>query len=120
PVEVNTAGGSISRLVRGFPGMLVLECDGTDIVDSHHTMRRAVEYARSRRGPAFVHAHVTRPYSHSLSDDERSYKTAEMRAEEEARDPLTRTANLLMEEYGVTQAELDAIDREVREEINVA
>ena len=82
PVEVNTAGGSISRLVRGFPNLLVLECDGTDIVESHETMRRAVDHARGRRGPALVHAHVIRPYSHSLSDDERFYKTDEMREEE--------------------------------------
>ena len=92
PVEVNTAGGSISKLVRTFPGLLVLECDGTDIVDSHNTMRRAVEHARARRGPALVHAHVIRPYSHSLSDDERFYKTAEMRESEGKRDPIVRTA----------------------------
>ena len=103
PVEVNTAGGSISKLVRTFPGLLVLECDGTDIVDSHETMRRAVEHARARRGPALVHAHVIRSYSHSLSDDERFYKTAEMRDAEGKRDPIVRAASLLMEEYGVSQ-----------------
>src|SRR5690606_29365655 len=65
PGEVNTAGGSISRLVRSFPNLLVMECEGTDIVESHQTMKRAVEWARGRRGPAFVHAHVIRPYSHS-------------------------------------------------------
>ncbi|HEX6926055.1 MAG TPA: dehydrogenase E1 component subunit alpha/beta [Longimicrobiaceae bacterium] len=120
PVEVNTAGGSISRLVRSFPNLLVMECDGTDIVESHQTMKRAVEWARGRRGPAFVHAHVIRPYSHSLSDDERFYKTAEMREAEAARDPIVRTATLLMEEYGVSREELDAIEREVREEVNAA
>src|SRR5690348_14575660 len=70
PVEVNTAGGSISALVRSFPGLHVEEVDGCDLVASHAAMRRAVEYARKRKGPALVHAHVIRPYSHSLSDDE--------------------------------------------------
>jgi 2-oxoisovalerate dehydrogenase E1 component len=120
PVEVNTAGGSISRLVRNFPGLMVLECDGTDIVESHHTMRRAVDHARGRRGPALVHAHVIRPYSHSLSDDERFYKTAEMRAEEEVRDPIVRAAALLMDGYGVSRDELDTIEREVRGVIDEA
>ena len=120
PVEVNTAGGSISRLVASFPGLLVIECDGTDIVESHEAMRRAVEYARRRRGPALVHAHVTRPYSHSLSDDERLYKTAAMREEEAQRDPLVRTAALLLEEYGVGQDVLDRIEEEVRVEIDAA
>jgi 2-oxoisovalerate dehydrogenase E1 component len=120
PVEVNTAGGKISSLVAGFPRLLVLECDGTDFIDSYHTMGKAVEYARSRKGTAFVHAHVTRPYSHSLSDDERSYKTETMRAQEAARDPLTRTAQLLREKYGVTQGELDRLEQEVRDEVEAA
>jgi 2-oxoisovalerate dehydrogenase E1 component len=120
PVEVNTAGGSISKLVSGFPDLLVLECDGTDILESWETMRRAVEYARSGDGPALVHAHVTRPYSHSLSDDERFYKTEAMREDEAKRDPLTRTAALLREEYDVTQEELDRLEEEVRAEVNAA
>ncbi|HUE96477.1 MAG TPA: thiamine pyrophosphate-dependent dehydrogenase E1 component subunit alpha, partial [Longimicrobiaceae bacterium] len=43
PVEVNTPGGSISKLLIGFPGLKILECDGTDIVESWQTMRDAVE-----------------------------------------------------------------------------
>src|SRR5690606_12983045 len=98
----------------------VLECDGTDIVESWETMRDAVEYARSGSGPALVHAHVIRPYSHSLSDDERPYKTDEMREEEARRDPVTRTAALLRDQYDVTQEELDRIDEEIRKIVNAA
>src|SRR6266566_3545880 len=74
PVEVNTAGGSISRLVASFPGLALEEVDGCDLLASYDAMTRAVDYARNRNGPAFVHAHVIRPYSHSLSDDERNYR----------------------------------------------
>lgn len=115
PAEVNTAGGSISRLVSGFPGLKIVECDGTDLVEAWECVGEAVEYARSGAGPALVHAHVIRPYSHSLSDDESFYKTEAMREEEGLRDPLARAATLLREQYGVTQEELDAIEREVRE-----
>src|SRR4029079_773146 len=74
PVEVETAGGDISRLVRSFPGLHVASVDGTDFAESLRAMREAAAYVRARKGPAFVHAHVVRPYSHSLSDDEQLYK----------------------------------------------
>src|SRR6266851_947539 len=63
PVEVQTAGGSISKLVRGFPGLHVGECNGTDPFESYSACKEAVQYCRERRGPALIHAHVTRPYS---------------------------------------------------------
>src|SRR5205085_12134968 len=75
PVEVNTAGGSISKLVASFPNLYVEEVDGCDLMASYGAMQRAVEYARKRKGPALVHAKVIRPYSHSLPDDEVKYRT---------------------------------------------
>jgi 2-oxoisovalerate dehydrogenase E1 component len=115
PVEVNTAGGSISKLVVGFPDLLIENCDGTDVVESFEAMGRAVEYARSGQGPALVHAKVIRPYSHSLSDDEKFYKTEAMRSEEAKRDPLVRTAALLVERGIATTDDLARMDAEVAE-----
>jgi 2-oxoisovalerate dehydrogenase E1 component len=120
PVEVNTAGGSISKLVSGFPGLLIEECDGTDMWASYETMGRAVEHARSGKGPALVHAHVIRPYSHSLSDDERFYKTEVMRSEEAKRDPIGRLAAALVDRGLATQDDLQRIDAEVNEEVQRA
>jgi 2-oxoisovalerate dehydrogenase E1 component len=120
PVEVNTAGGSISKLVSGFPGLYIQECDGTDILESYETMERAVAYARERKGPALVHAHVIRPYSHSLSDDERFYKTEQMRAAEAERDPITRTGKLLLELGYASEEDLQRIEREISDEVNAA
>ena len=120
PVEVNTAGGSISKLVTGFPGLLIETCDGTDVWESYEVMARAVEYARTRQGPALVHAKVIRPYSHSLSDDEKFYKTEAMRQEEARRDPITRTAARLLDEGIATQEELDRIEAEVNQAVQQA
>jgi len=120
PVEVQTPGGDISRLVEGFPHLKVFRVDGTDLVASLETMEAAVAYARSGEGPAFVHAKVTRPYSHSLSDDERLYKTAEERAREAARDPIKRTAEHLLAQGLATREQLDAIQADVDSEINEA
>ena len=120
PVEVNTAGGSISKLVAGFPGLYIQTCDGTDVWESWEVMARAVEYARTRQGPALVHAKVIRPYSHSLSDDEKFYKTDAMRQEEAERDPIARTAARLMRDGIATQEELDRIEVEVNEAVQKA
>src|SRR5215218_5090954 len=119
PVEVQTAGGDISRLVETFPNLLVERCDGTDPVESLETLKRAVEYCRQRKGPALVHAKVIRPYSHSLSDDEKLYRPDEERTTDAERDPVKRFGALLLDEGFVTQDELqklkDEIDREVNE-----
>jgi len=89
PVEVNTAGGSISKLVRSFPNFHIEEVDGCDFIASYDVMKRAVQYARDRKGPALVHAKVIRPYSHSLSDDETMYRPAAEREADAVRDPIT-------------------------------
>jgi 2-oxoisovalerate dehydrogenase E1 component len=120
PVEVNTAGGSISRLVAGFPGLLVQEVDGTDVLASYEVLARAHEYARARKGPALVHAHVIRPYSHSLSDDEVQYRPPAERDADAERDPLRRFPAMLLEKSLATQAELDEVKQRVEDELRAA
>jgi 2-oxoisovalerate dehydrogenase E1 component len=119
PVEVQTAGGNISKLVRDFPGLHVAEFDGTDPLESYAVGKEAVDYVRQRRGPALLHAHVIRPYSHSLSDDEKLYKTAEEREEEAHRDPLSKFSLFLVREGLLDQKQIEAleadVDREVRD-----
>ena len=120
PVEVNTPGSSISELVRSFPGLYIEKVDGCDVVASYGAMSRAVAYARARRGPALVHATVIRPYSHSLSDDERMYRPPAERAADAARDPLTTFPRWLVAEGHVTDAELAEIKVEVDAEVLAA
>jgi 2-oxoisovalerate dehydrogenase E1 component len=120
PVEVQTAGGDVSRLVRSFPGLHVDSIDGTDFFASVAAMRTAAEYVRSRQGPALVHARVIRPYSHSLSDDEKLYKTAAEREAEAKRDPLLRFTEFLQQNGLATDEELTALAAEVQEEVNEA
>jgi 2-oxoisovalerate dehydrogenase E1 component len=120
PVEVNTAGGSISKLVTGFPGLYIEEVDGCDPVASFETLQRAVDYCRARKGPALVHAHVIRPYSHSLSDDEVLYRPAAERSADAERDPVTRFPRWLVEQGIATEPEIDAIRAQVEEEVQLA
>jgi 2-oxoisovalerate dehydrogenase E1 component len=120
PVEVNTAGGSISELVKSFPGLYVQTVDGCDLLASYEVMQKAVAYARERKGPALVHAKVIRPYSHSLSDDEVKYRPSAERDADAVRDPLTVFPKWLVEEGYATEAQLAAIAEEVDAEITAA
>jgi 2-oxoisovalerate dehydrogenase E1 component len=120
PVEVNTPGGSVSKLLTGFPGLFIQEVDGCDVLASFEVLTKAFEYARARKGPSLVHAHVIRPYSHSLSDDEVHYRTTAERQADAERDPLVRLPRHLLEQGIVTQTELDEIVRQVEEEVRVA
>jgi 2-oxoisovalerate dehydrogenase E1 component len=120
PVEFQTPGGDISRLLQSFPGLHVDTVDGTDFIASHAAMRDAVAYVRARKGPAVVHAHVTRPYSHSYSDKETLYKTKEEREAEARRDPLPKMAQYLVANGIATQADLNAMSAEIEAELNEA
>ncbi len=120
PVEVNTAGGSISKLVASFPDLYIEEVDGCDLIASYETMQRAVQYARKRKGPALVHAKVIRPYSHSLSDDEVMYRPAAEREADAVRDPLTVFPRWLIAEGHATEAELARMLEEVEAEVLAA
>ena len=120
PVEVQTPGGDISRLVRSFPGLHVDSIDGTDFFASFRAMREATAYVRERKGPALVHARCIRPYSHSLSDDEKLYKTPAEREAEARRDPIVRFADFLRTGNVATDEELAAMLADIDREINEA
>jgi len=117
PVEVQTPGGSVSKLVSAFPDVLVREVDGTNPLASYGAMREAVAHCRERKGPALVHAHVIRPYSHSMSDDERLYKPESEREEEAERDPIPNFAEWLVREGIATEEELESLREEVDAEV---
>ncbi len=120
PVEENTPGGNISRLVSNFPNFHFAEIDGTDALASYAALTEAVAYCRSGRGPALVHGHVIRPYSHSLSDDERAYRSEAEIAADVLRDPITRMRSYLLSEGILDQAGLDQLEREAESEVQRA
>jgi len=120
PVEVQTAGGNISRLVSNFPNFFFAEVDGTDPVESYGALTRAVEHCRSGKGPAFVHGHVIRPYSHSLSDDEKLYRPDIERQKDASRDPITRMQMFLIREGILDEKGINALEKSVDDEVQRA
>ncbi len=120
PVEVQTAGGSISRLVASFPNFHFEECDGCDPLASYAAVRRAVEHIRAGNGPAMVHGHVIRPYSHSLSDDEKLYRPAAERRTHVERDPITRFQLFLIREGILDEGSIGELEKNIDEEVQQA
>ena len=120
PVEVQTAGGSISSIVGCFPNLYVDEVDGCDLIDSYEGLTTAVAHCRARRGPALIHANVIRPYSHSLSDDEVQYKPDEERKAEASRDPLVTFRAKLLDDGIAGEAELETLERQVADDVELA
>ena len=120
PSEFQTAGGNISQALSGLPGLFRREVDGTDLLASYRAMEEAVAYCRQGNGPALVHAHLVRLYSHSLSDDERLYKTAAERQSEADRDPVLKFPKWLIEEGILDRHALQRMMHEIDEEVHEA
>jgi 2-oxoisovalerate dehydrogenase E1 component len=120
PVEANTPGGNISRLIANFPNFHFAEVDGTDAVASYAAMVEAVAYCRAGKGPALVHGHVVRPYSHSQSDDETNYRSAEELQADALRDPISKMQMWLLREGILDGAGITEVERKVDEEIQRA
>ena len=120
PIECQTAGGNLSQLVSGFPGLWQREVDGTDFLASYRVLTEAAAYCRQGNGPALVHAHVIRTYSHSLSDDERMYKTPAERQAEAERDPVLRFPKWLVDEGVLDRHRLQLVLHEIDEEVQQA
>jgi len=120
PVEVQTAGGSVSDLLIGFPNLLIQKVDGTDPLESYEAFSKAADFCRARRGAALIHAKVIRPYSHSLSDDEKLYRPEEEREEDAKSDPISTFGELLMTEGIAKSEELEALRKEIDADINAA
>src|SRR5271155_1113046 len=120
PVEANTPGGNISRLIANFPNFHFAEVDGTDPIASYAAMVEAVAYCRSGKGPALVHGHVIRPYSHSLSDDERAYRSAAELEADALKDPIARMQMALLREGILDEAGINRLERQVDEEVQRA
>jgi len=120
PVDRQTPGGSISKLLGAFPDLLIEEVDGLDVADSYEALERALRYCRSGSGPALVHAHVVRPYGHSHSDDEKGYKSPAEREAEAKLDPVLRLRRKLLKDELMSEREIEALQHEVEDELDAA
>src|SRR5579859_5763693 len=102
-ISVRTPPGWVAAAQSGRPGVQYFHADGADLAEVYDTALAAASFVRERRAPAFLHLSVTRLGGHAGSDAEAAYRSATEIAEAIARDPLTRTARLLIEAGAVQE-----------------
>ncbi|MCB9674629.1 MAG: MFS transporter [Alphaproteobacteria bacterium] len=96
-ISVRTPQGWIASNFQARPGMRYFYGDGLWLPSAHDAAKRAIEYVRTSRRPAFLHLRTVRMLGHAGSDVEQLYRTNEEIEQAEAADPLRRTATLLVE-----------------------
>jgi 2-oxoisovalerate dehydrogenase E1 component len=105
-ISVPTPSGWVAHAYGSRPGLEYFAADGADLLDAVGTARRAADWVRRHRRPAFLHLRTVRLMAHAGSDVESAYRRAEQIAADLRRDPLIGTARLLVDAGVLTPAEV--------------
>ena len=108
------APAPIDQMVIGFRGLNIFHVDGGDYFSVRRVGAQAVDWVRSGRGPALLHAKVTRPYSHSSADAQSKYRPADELADEARRDPLDLMGRTLIDAGVLSPDEVEGIRADAR------
>jgi len=120
PIEEQTAGGTPYKLAAGYEGLSRMRVDGTDFFASASAAKAAIEHIRSGGGPVCLVADVVRLLPHSSSDDHKKYRPPEELEADRKIDPIARMESVLIEAGVLTADEAEAMQEEVREEVDEA
>lgn len=104
----------------GFRNLKIFYCNGKDVFSSMNAMRNAKKWVKENQMPAIVHANCVRIHSHSNSDRHELYRDETERDRAQLQDPLNTFRKRLLYAKIFTEEELDAIDKEAKQEISKA
>lgn len=115
PRHFQTPGGDITANLASFRHLHILNGSGTEPEEAASLVQQAVAHVRAGRGPCLLRLEVPRLTGHTFGEDQTAYKSTEVIAEEQARDPLTRLRGFL-------EGQLDwpALEEEVQAEVRAA
>jgi 2-oxoisovalerate dehydrogenase E1 component len=123
PGVFQTPGGNIATNLAAFGGLRIVECDGTNPEEADRLISKTVDYVRAGNGPALIRVAVPRICGHSGADNQ-SYKSAEEREAELARDPIVRLRDFMIRKKYLDAKGWDAfvvdVENQVREACNAA
>jgi 2-oxoisovalerate dehydrogenase E1 component len=118
--STDQAPAPVSEMVRGFRGLHVVQMDGRDYFEVRRKGADAIARVRIGTGPCLIHATVTRPYSHSLSDDQKKYRISDELQDEAEHDPILVLTRQLIDAGVLTQDAADRIRDEAKETVRTA
>jgi 2-oxoisovalerate dehydrogenase E1 component len=113
-ISVRTPGGWIAANFAHRPALNYISCDGADLNDALRGCAEAVNFARTRRKPVFLHMQTIRLMGHAGADVELSYAPIAQIEAAEAQDPLLHSARILHEQAGMSGAEIVARYEDMR------
>jgi len=100
----------------GIPGETV---DGNDVFSVYESVRKAVEHARTGKGPSLIECNTYRWKGHAASDPQ-FYRTREEVEEWKKKCPIMRFRGYLSKEKMLSEKEADSIEKESQKIINKA
>jgi 2-oxoisovalerate dehydrogenase E1 component len=113
PGDCQTPGGNIAANLACFPNLATFDGDGADPAEAAALISAAVAHVRDTQRPALLRLRVPRLLGHTYVDDQ-AYKPADKREAEEARDPLPRLRQYLLDQGHLTAAAWDELRDSVR------
>jgi len=109
-----TRAGNAAQYAQGFPGIDVVQVDGTDYAACHAALKDVLRAMRKKRGPVLVHAKVPLLNHHTSGVRMEWYR--DDLDEARARDPFPKLRAALLAD-GHKSAELDALVESARERV---
>ncbi len=119
-ISEQLAGSSIATIAQNYENLETAQVNGSDVEASKAVLQEAHARARRGEGPTLIEAHVPRLQSHSISDNHLKYRSSEDLAKEQLRCPLRLTRALLLDRKAITQAKLEELHAEVKNEVDQA
>jgi pyruvate dehydrogenase E1 component alpha subunit len=117
---VNRASSEDQLYRRGesfrIPGIQV---DGMDVLACRGAAEEALAWVRAGKGPVILEMKTYRYRGHSMSDPAKYRSREEVQGVRDKSDPIDHVKRLL-EEQGVTEADLKVLEQDIRKQVNEA
>ncbi len=119
PSRFQTPGANIAANLASFENLFLRDGDGCDPIEAARLLTECVDHVRAGHGPALVRLTVPRLSSHSGPDNQKGYRTADEIAFDEARDPLPRLRQFLVD-HVMSADDFVSLEAEVHRDVDAA